>query len=253
MCNLKNLRFIFKGVIFPFSIVLTCLITSSIYINKINNYNYGKITAYIDNNLYTDANPFADSLIIYINTAILFIYIIFNWLYYKSNSTKESFYLFSTFYSLIASVLNISIIFEDIDPVIPANIYLLKDSKYILMDNIKITYLRDETQAVRIIMADDKFSGYEQELPPGPWLQPYSLSWMSDCVDYFVNQKYIFKNIFIAIIIINALLVFIYTYIAYQKYNRSRRINVYNFEDKYPLNNISKPKDEITEVEEIKN
>jgi autotransporter strand-loop-strand O-heptosyltransferase len=73
--------------------------------------------------------------------------------------------LFSTFYSLIASVLNISIIFEDIDPVIPANIYLLKDSYTNLnfIDNhTEITY--DEIINLDYVFFKSVQGGYAEQL-----------------------------------------------------------------------------------------
>jgi hypothetical protein len=251
MCNYKNFRYVFKGFIFPFSVILTTIIANAIYANNINNYSYNKITAYLDNDLYTDAVPYVDSFMLVFNSIILGFFVIVYWVVYRSIINKEAFYIIMSIYSLLPPILSLFSNSDEIEPLIPANVYLLNDYKYILLDNVKITYLRDNNDAVRIIMADDKFIGYNNELAQGPWLLPFSLSWMSDCVDYFVKQKNIFKIVYIATFVTNIFLVLIYFFMAYQKYNQSKRINAYDPEEKSSMINNKKNEDSFTPVEEI--
>jgi hypothetical protein len=104
------------------------------------------------------------------------------------------------------------------DPQIPANVYYFSNEHYIQLDNVQITYLQDEKSKVRIIMATDKFGGYESYLAPGPWMVPYSFSWMNDCIVEFVEVQTLLKYIDIGLLVVGSTIALLSMYISFHQH-----------------------------------
>jgi hypothetical protein len=210
-----------KGVIMPGLIVLSSMILSIINYSKV--YNCEKITGYLDGDLYTNSVPQNDIVVMNILITYSIFYFIFNYILSKSTTSKESYYLVNALISIASPLIGfLWMVYPE--PTIPASVYYSLDNKYIMLENVSLTYLRDDTSKVRIIMANERFQGFSDYLSPGPWIVPFSFTWMNTCLEQFINFQSIIKSIYIVLVILGSLYSGILILASYLKFRKEKRI-----------------------------
>lgn len=206
----KCFSFLCKGILIPGIVTFTSLLLSIINLEVVSNNistNCGKITGYLDGDLYTDARAVGDSNVLTVLALYLVIYFLINYCAYKGlivgASGKSSYYIINSLFSIGAPLIGMLWIGMP-EPLVPANVYFSLDEKFIELSGVQITYLQDNQDKVRIIMASDSFPGFESYLAPGPWMIPFSFSWMNSCLVEFVNFHSLIKKLFIACLAVAA-------------------------------------------------
>lgn len=214
-----------KGVFIPGMIVISSMITSIVNYYT-NAFDCGKITGYLDGNLYTDARPINDMTVMNLLIVYMFFYFVLNFLTSKSSGNKDTYYFINALLSIASPLVGL-LWMEYPTPEIPANIYYSMEEKYIMLENVSLTFLRDEENKVRIIMASEKFQGFSPaDLSPGPWMIPFSFSWMNMCLEQVINFQYLIKEVYIVLLILSSLYAGILILVSYLKYRRDARVKV---------------------------
>jgi len=233
----KCLSFLCKGILVPGIVIFTSLLLSIINFEIVSNNiskNCGKITGYLDGDLYTDARATGDSNVMTVLSLYLVIYFLINYCVYKGlivgASGKSSYYIINALFSIGAPL--IGMLWMDLpQPLVPANVYFSLDEKFIELPGVQITYLQENQDKVRIIMASDSFSGFESYLAPGPWMIPFSFSWMNSCLVEFVNFQLLIKKLFIACLAVAASFTGSLIFASFVKFRNQGRIQREEEED----------------------
>jgi hypothetical protein len=234
----KNCSFLCKGVFIPGIVIFASLIISIINFDypKVISENCGKITGYLDGDLYTDAQATGDSNVMIVLFLYFLIFFIFNYCIYKGfissihSSGKQSYYIINALYSLGAPI--IGMLWMDFpEPLIPANVYFSFEDHFIELQGVQLTYLQDGASQVRIIMASESFQGFESYLAPGPWMVPFSFSWMNNCLGDLVNFQSLLKKLFIAFICTSSTLAGFLIFASFVRFRNHGRIQINNQEE----------------------
>jgi hypothetical protein len=116
-------------------------------------------------------------------------------------------------------------------PLIPANVYFSFEDHFIELQGVQLTYLQDGASQVRIIMASESFQGFESYLAPGPWMVPFSFSWMNNCLGDLVNFQSLLKKLFIACICTSSTLAGFLIFASFVRFRNHGRIQINNQEE----------------------